>query len=60
MTTKIRAIKVLYESIDSIYRAIKENGGKNIVKWILKYTGVSSGSETEINAPNASFLGDVE
>ena len=61
MTTKIRATrKHVLESIDSIYRAIKENGGKDIVKWLLRYTGESSNAEAEIDAPDAAFDGSVE
>ena len=61
MTTKIRATKKhVLETIDSIYRAIKENGGKNIVKWLLRYTGESSDAEAEIDAPDAAFDGSVE
>lgn len=47
-------------SIDSIYKALRENGARNIVKWILKYKGTSSDSATEISAPDAAYDGSVE
>ncbi|KKM89401.1 hypothetical protein LCGC14_1249060 [marine sediment metagenome] len=61
MATRLRGtFDQIYASIDSIYRALKENGARNIVKWILKYKGTSSGSATEISAPNAAYDGSVE
>jgi len=61
MATRLRGtFDQIFASLDSIYKALKENGARNIVKWILKYKGTSSDAATEISAPNNAYDGSVE
>lgn len=45
---------------DPIYKALQQSGAIDITRWILKYTGTSSGSATEISAPTAAWDGALE
>lgn len=61
MATRLRGItNNLFNNTDPIYKALVQSGAKNIVRWVLKYTGDSSGSATEITAPDAAYDGSVE
>ena len=57
LTSKVRALK---QSWNPIHKMLQQEGYKDIIKWIILATGGTAGSATEISAPTATFLGDVE
>jgi len=58
--TKIKFSKAKIIAKDPEYEKLKWSGAKNIHKWRLVNTATSPDSETEMDAPSATFLGDVE
>lgn len=58
--TKIRFSKQKIAGEDPDYKRLKESGAKNIHMWRLANTAASADTETEMDAPSATFLGDVE
>jgi hypothetical protein len=49
-----------FNTVGSTFRGLQASGYNNICKWILRYTGTSSGAQTEIEAPTAAWDGALE
>jgi len=58
--TKLSFSKQKIAGEDPDYKRLKEGGAKNIHTWRLANIAVNGDAETEMDAPDASFLGDVE
>ena len=58
--TKINFSKQKIAGEDPDYKRLKGSGAKNIHMWRLANIAASPDTETEMDAPNATFLGDVE
>lgn len=58
--TKLEFSKSKLIAQDEMYEKLKYGGAKNIHKWRLANTAASSDAAAETDAPDATFLGDVE